>query len=247
MVMMKTKFYSFILSFILLAGCSWQKEQKNASIKVFNGMPQRMSMDFRAENESKPAKSLALKSLDASEYIQIPGAIYKINVNTNSRELLEKKIGLAAGEKYTAIIYGKPELSSHKNENTFSHKLHYIFEGSENYTKNGFLPGDMVFRDKIKLKKGISSIRVFNAAVGRSPINLELKDAEKTKRIASKLAYARPVLSSKINSGSKKIELYLAGAPDPIITQEFNFKSKKSYIIIIINEKENLGIRILEN
>lgn len=244
---MKIRFYSIILALIIVTGCGRKNEEQTASVKVFNAMSEKMSLEFREKNVHTPSKSLELDPLEASEYNTLPGAVYEINVKTNSKELLQKKLGFAAGEKYSAIIYGNPEFSSHKNENTFSHKLHYIFEGSENYTKNGFLPGDMVFRDKIKLKKGASSIRVFNAAVGSSPINLELKDGDKTKKIAKKLAYAKPVLSNTIKSGQKTLELYLAGAPDPLIKKDFNFQSKKAYIIIVVNEKENLGLRILEN
>lgn len=236
-----------VLTFLLLAGCTGKSQKENTRIKVFNAMPADISMELTKKKSNSASENISVPKTENTEYRSMPNGVYEISVKSNGDELLKKKFGLAGGEKYTQIIYGRPSFSSRKNEETFTHKMHYIFEGSENYTKNGFLPGEIMFRDKMVLKKGATSVRVFHAAAGVTPINLKLREGKKSKKIAKKLAYAKPVLSKRIKSGEKTIEVYLGNAPKPFIEQKFEFKSKKAYIIVLYNKDGKPAIKVLEN
>lgn len=234
----------FIL--LIICGCSSEGKQQT-QIRILNAMPADLDINFSPKKTGDTNENFQIGENEKTGYSSLSSGTYEIAVNSKKDELLKKTFGLAGGEKYTAIFYGKPSFSSRKNEEIFSHKMHFIFEGSENYTKNGFLPGDMVFRDKIKLKKGSTSVRVFHAAAGVTPINVKLREGKKLKKLASKLAYAHPVLNNQIKSGEKIIEVYLGNAPKPLITQKFDFKSKKAYIIVLLNENGKPSIDILEN
>jgi len=54
-------------------------------------------------------------------------------------------------------------------------------------------------------------------------------------------------VSWRVSHHFSKAGFSFGGVPDALIKKVFDFKSKKAYIIIVINEKENLGFRILEN
>lgn len=196
---------------------------------------------------SKNSDEFDLKKNSLSRYHYLDPDIYEILVDTDEKSLLKNKIGLAAGEKYTTIIYGNPNISSKLNEATFSYKLHSIFEGAENYSKNGFLPSQIVFRDEIKLKKGLSALRIFHAAAGISPITVKIGDNKSSKKLVSTIAYPKPILSEHFNAGNKTVEVYMKDAPEPIIKKEFIFESEKSYLIIFSKMEENPSIKILEN
>lgn len=235
-----------VFIFLIICGCSSKNQQQPTQIRVLNAMPADLEVSFTPKKWGEIKENFHIGKNEKIPYRSLPSGKYEILVSAKD-ELLKKTFGLAGGEKYTAIFYGKPSFSSRINQETFTHKMHYIFEGSENYTKNGFLPGEMVFRDKIKLKKGSTSVRVFHAAVGVTPVNVKLRQGKKSKKIASKLAYAHPVLSNQIKSGEKTIEVYLGNAPKPLITKKFSFQSKKAYIIVLLNENGKPAIKILEN
>lgn len=245
---MKRVFFNISLFILLmLNACAGKSQHEKTQIKVFNAMPADISMEFQNKKSGNNSENIDIPKTDYTRYHSMGPGIYEISVRSQNDELLKKQFGLAGGEKYTQIIYGRPSFSSRKNEETFSHKMHYIFEGSENYTKNGFLPGEIMFRDKMVLKKGSTSVRVFNAAAGVSPINLKLREGKKSKKMAKQLAYAKPVLSKRIKSGEKTIEVYLGNAPKPFIEQKFDFKSKKAYIIVVYNLDGKPAITVLEN
>ncbi|AVR46312.1 hypothetical protein C7S20_14140 [Christiangramia fulva] len=247
--MILNKIFLRLLSSVILmiAGFNAQCQNQPAEIKVLNATPQELQISFDQKKANSNSLKLDIHSNEVTAYKQLPSHKYSIIVASNEDELLKKTFGLASAEKYTQVIYGIPSYSSRKNEETFTHKMHYIFEGSENYTKNGFLPGIMTFRDKFKLKKGATAIRVFHAAAGVTPINLKLREGKKTTNIASKLSYAKPVLIKQIKSGEKTIEVYLGNAPRPFIEKKFNFQSQKAYIIVLINVNGKPAIKILEN
>ncbi len=245
--MKKAFLYLSVTAFLLLAGCAGKSQKQNTRVKVLNAMPSNIEMKYSPKRSDVNDENIQLKQNEVTAYRELPPGRYKISVASKGDELLKKTFGLAGGEKYTQIIYGKPSFSSRKNEETFTHKMHYIFEGSENYTKNGFLPGAMIFRDQIKLKKGSTSVRVFHAAAGLTSINLKLREGKNSTKIASKLTYAKPVLSNLLKSGEKTIEVYLGNAPKPFIEKKFEFQSKKAYIIVLLNENGKPIIKILEN
>lgn len=232
---------------VLISGCTADSKKQETQIRVLNTMPADININFTSKKSKNNTENFRITRSENTGYRSLSSGKYEIAVNAKKEELLKKTFGLAGGEKYTAIIYGKPSFSSRKNEETFSHKMHFIFEGSENYTRNGFLPGDMVFRDKIKLKKGTTAVRVFHAAAGLTAINVKLREGKKSKKIASKLAYAHPVLSNQIKAGKKTIEVYLGNAPKPFIAQQFDFQSEKTYIIVLLNKNGKPSIQILEN
>ena len=234
----------WILILLVFVSCNTKTKKDAPEFRIYNSDNENLTAQLSTE---KSSEEIELKGKHLSEYQKLDPAIYDLQINTKNKSLLQHKIGLAAGEKYTYIFYGDPEISSELNDATFSYKLHSIFEGSENFTKNGFLPSYMVFRDNIKLKKDFSALRVFHAAPGMSPVNVKIKDDNSSKSIAKGLAYGKPVLSEHIESGSKAVEVYWTGAPKPFLIKEFDFKSEKSYIIIFVIKEDKPTIDILEN
>ncbi|WP_252114021.1 hypothetical protein [Gramella jeungdoensis] len=239
-------FWLFIILFTL--GCSNKPQETNgAELRIFNATLDNIQVQVESSKTDKFKQQLEIKGNGSSEYISLPGEIYDLKVHSKQKYLLNKKSGLPPQEKYTAIIYGKPEFSSKVNEASFTHKLHYVFEGAENHTKNGFLPTHSLFRDKIKLKKGISSLRAFHAAAGIAPIKIKIKTDEKSQELTKGLAYGKPVLGKHFKAGNKKVEVYLKGSTEPILAKEYTFKSQKAYLIIFLEKEDGLGIEILEN
>lgn len=235
-----------ILGFTL--GCKKSSSgQKISQLRIFNTFSQEARAEFRDKKTGQISKSIETLAYQASEYKKFDPSTYQFRINSQNQELLKKELGFARNEDYTLILFGVPEFSSKTNEATFSHKMHYIFEGEENYTPNGYLPNYIVFRDKIKVKKGYCVIRVFNAAVANTPINIRLNSPKKSKKLASKLAYAKPMQGKSVKTGKKKMELFLEGAPKPILSKEFEFKSKKVYTIVVYKEKQELKWKILES
>ncbi|PTX43164.1 hypothetical protein C8P64_1690 [Christiangramia gaetbulicola] len=243
--MMTNRYAIPLLILILIASlsCNRKTDKHDPEFRVYNSTNSALTIQM---NKQESSTGIEIAEKQTSEYQLLDPGIHNMEVKS-SKSLLEHKIGIAAGEKYTCIIYGDPAQSSKINDATFSYKLHNIFEGSENFTKNGFLPSYMVFRDKIKLKKGLSALRAFHAATGMSPVTIKVKDGKSSKSLAKGLAYAKPVLSKHIKSGVKTLEVYWKGAPQPVISREYDFKSEKSYIIIFYNKENKPGIEILEN
>ncbi|MDX1543745.1 MAG: hypothetical protein R3214_07355 [Christiangramia sp.] len=237
-----------LLIILFTMGCS-KKSQKTyeAQLRILNATLDDIQVQVESSNKDKFKHQIEIKGNGSSGYISLPGEVYDLRINSQQKFLLNKKAGLAPQEKYTAIIYGKPEFSSKVNEASFTHKLHYVFEGAENHTKNGFLPSHSLFRDKIKLKKGISSLRAFHAAVGISPIKINIKADKKSQKLTKGLAYGKPEVGKHFKAGSKKVEVYLKGSMKPIIEKDYTFKSQKAYLIVFLEKQEGLGIEILEN
>lgn len=231
-----------------IMGCkNTSSREKIAQVRIFNAFGQEAQAEFSNKKTGQSSKSIEVGPQQTSEYQQFDPSTYKFRISSKNKELLKKEIGFAKNEDYTLILFGTPEFSSKTNQTTFSHKMHYIFEGEENYTSNGYLPNYKVFRDKIKVKKGFCVIRVFNAAVATTPINIRLNTPKKSKKLASKLAYAKPMQGKSVKVGKKKMELFLKGAPKPILSKEFDFKSKKIYTIVVYKEKQQLKWKILES
>lgn len=231
-----------------IVSCSGSgKKDREAQLSVFNASQQEMTAEFRAE-KGQDSEEISLSPFENSGYKKLSPNTYNFTILSKEKALLEKKIGLATKEKYTAILYGKPELLHELNQSTFGHKMHYIFQGSENYTKNGYLPGLMVFRDKVKLRKGNSQVRAFHAAAGISPITIKLRKPEKQKgkSLIKGLDYPKPMMGKKIKSGDKIVELYLKGSPEPLIEKAFDFESKKVYTIVVYKDQQKLDVQILE-
>ncbi|TBW29137.1 hypothetical protein [Gramella sp. KN1008] len=238
---------AWIFIILLTIGCS-EKSQKtnNAEVRIFNATLEGIQVEVES-SKNQHSEKMKIEEGGCSDYISLPGEIYDLKIHTQKKFLLNKKSGLAPNEKYTAVIYGKPEFSSKVNEASFSHKLHYVFAGAENHTKNGFLPTHSLFRDKIKLKKGVSSLRAFHAASGIAPIKIKIKTDKKSQKLTKGLAYGKPVLGKHFKAGSKKIEVYLKGSTEPILEKEYTFKSQKAYLIVFLEKQDGLGIEILEN
>lgn len=229
-------------------GCKKSSQgQKIARVRIFNSFSQQANAEFSNKKTGQEYKNIEVGSYQNSEYKRFDPATYKFRIASKNKELLKKELGFAKNEDYTLILFGKPEFSTKTNQTTFSHKMHYIFEGEENYTPNGYLPNYKVFRDKIKVKKGYCVIRVFNAAVANTPVSLRLNTPKKSKKLASKLAYGKPMQGKSVKRGKKKVELFLEGAPEPILSRDFEFKAKKIYIIVIYKEKQELKWKFLES
>lgn len=240
------KFLVFGLLFCGMISCSNSAEKERpVKLTIFNAMPQKLKAEFSSE-KNNIKKEITASPEANSGYTDFSPAIYRLKLWSNDKALLEKRLGLAANEKYTAIIYGKPDFLKELNQSDFTHSMHYIFQGSENYTKNGFLPGMMLFRDQVKLRKGYCQIRVFHAAAGYSPITIKLKTPEKTKKLTSSLAYPRPMQGKTIASGEKQVQLFLEGAPEALISKKFDFEDKKVYTLIICSVNGKLDLKILE-
>ncbi len=241
--MMMSRF-TLILIFFVVVGCSKPTEELT-SIRYFNAM--NSSIEATIKDKDETVHKANLEPYSTSPYQSSKGSKYSLMINDANKMLLDHEYGFAGDEKYSVILFGKPEFSSRTNQSTFTHNLHHIFAGAENYTTNGFLPSIMVFRDKVKLKEELSSIRSFHAAPGVSPVSIQIKDQNGSKTIAANLKYAKPIMSQRIRSGKKKVELYLANAPEPVLKKEFDFKSKNSYLIIVIENKGHIDFRILES
>ncbi|MEO2129406.1 MAG: hypothetical protein ABGW91_14645 [Christiangramia sp.] len=221
--------------------------QNKTEIRVFNAMNSSASVKFQADKAS--SKSLNIGSERVTDFQQLHPAKYQFRVHSNSKNLLQKELALAKNQAYTIIVFGRPELSSEVNQQIFRHKMHYIFEGSENFTANGFLPSYFVFREKVKLQKGAAAVRAFHAAAGTGEISITLNEPGKdqTKNVASKLKYASPVMSTRIEAGSKGVQVFLGNSPEPVIQQQYDFKEQKDYIFIITGKNGKLDLHILED
>ncbi len=231
---------------MLFLACSDNaNNRKAARLKIFNATSNSIDANLESKSEDHPAFKVA--EFNSSEYESLIPDIYKLSLNTNNQPIIQRKIGLSSGEDYTLIFYGKPEFSSEVNEATFSHKLHYVFEGAENYTKNAYFPGTIVFRDNIKLKKGTSALRAFHAAPKIAPVTIKIKAKKSSMALAKNLAYGKPVLSKHMKSGYKTIEVFMAGSSNPIIKQDYEFKSQKTYILVIEGGSQKPNLKILKN
>ena len=234
------------LFFCGISSCSNSAQQeKQVQITIFNAMQNKLKAEFSSGN-SGSKEEMTAPPVSNSGYENFSPAVYRLKLWSNDKALLEKKIGLAANEKYTAIIYGRPDFQRQVNQSNFTHKMHYVFQGSENYTKNGFLPGMILFRDQVKLHKGYCQIRVFHAAAGFSPVTVKLKSPQKTKKLISALAYPRPMQGKTISSGEKEVQLFLKGAPEALLSKSFSFEEKKVYTIVICAVDGKLDFKILE-
>ena len=242
---MKTDFLKYLLVSFLFIACNQKKNNKSPELQVFNAMP----ASVEAKYSAKSSGDIQIPQDELLQYFPVEEAIYHFEINSEDKELLTKKIGLAKNEKYTMILFGLPSLSSEVNQETFTHKAHFIFEGSENFEPNGFLPNSFIFRDNMKLKKGSAAIRSFHAATGTSPVTIKLKNPKKdqTKKIVSGLKYASPQLTKRIESGKQQIQVFLSGSPKPVLEKSVDFKSKKVYTLILYGKDGDLKLKILED
>lgn len=243
------RFVKLLLLSLLFCGitsCSNSAQQeKPVQLTIFNAMPQKLKAEFSSVSKDEKKEITALPDSN-SGYSSFTPAVYRLKLWSSNKALLSTRLGLAANEKYTTIIYGRPDFLTQMNQSDWTHTMHYIFQGSENYTKNGFLPGMMLFRDKVRLQKGYCQIRVFHAAAGFSPVTIKLKTSEKTKQLVKGLSYPRPMQGKKISSGEKEVQLFLEGAPEALDTKSFQFKEKKVYTIIVCSVDGKMDFKILE-
>ncbi len=239
---MNKRFY--VLSILVLLSLSCQnKKDVSPQFRMVNTSDKSIKIDVSAKQKGQ--KVFEITPFSVSDYKSLPANIYKLAILADKKPVLNKEYGLASEEKYTAIFYGKPDLSSTLNQQTTTNKLHYIFAGSENHIKNGFLPKLFLFRDRIKVNSGQSSIRIFNAAVGTSPLTVRLKRKNESKQLVKELAYGKPMLSTSVKKGKVTLEVLLSNSPKPILTKQLTLESKKIYTLVILKNEENISVKVL--
>lgn len=244
---MKINNYRFCIVFFLIGLIySCQKQAKNKpEFRLANTTNTPIKVDLT--NKKTVENSFQINSFSTLNYQSVTPNSYKVIIAANNNKpILKKEYGLASEEKYTAILYGKPGLSSTTNQQTNNDKLHDVFAGAENHTKNGFLPKLFLFRDRISVTKGSASLRIFNAAVGTSPLTFQLKRNNTTKKLTKGLAYGKPMLSTAVKKGKIQLEVLLSNSPKPILTKEINLESKKIYTIILFKKETDISVSVLK-
>ncbi len=236
--------FSLLIS-ISIASCSTSDKKSDvARVIILNAFQKPLQARLDSKNQNQQIK---LEAFQNSDYLDLSPDLYTLHIISENKKLLKEKLGLAKNEKYTIIFYGDPGFSSEVNQSDFTHTMHFIFQGAENFTKNGYLPGMYVFRDQIKVKQGYSQIRVFNAGLGMTPISIKLKSSGSSQKLSSSLAYPKPMLGKPVSSGRKKVELFLGKSPRAIFSKEFDFQSKKVYTIVVFLKDKKPEFKILKN
>ncbi|RXG12977.1 hypothetical protein DSM03_108123 [Leeuwenhoekiella aestuarii] len=126
--------------------------------------------DFLVENSAVSMKLISdgatekysLNYSDLTSYYKIKPGVYQIQVVVHEKVILEKKIGFAAGGKFTLFIYGLLSENQVVNQTTTSSQLHSIVSGAEARTANGYLPQMRLLDDHYEGGKTTAQMRWVN-------------------------------------------------------------------------------------
>ncbi|MFD1095866.1 hypothetical protein [Salegentibacter chungangensis] len=228
----------------LFISCSGKTgKYEKSRIRFFNATER--EIEFKLSSNSAETINFNTAAFSDSSYRPLQPSVYDLEIWSGSKILLKRKLALAKDEKYTLVFYGRPRLSDTMNQARFSYKMHRVFEGEENNSKNGYLPGYKVFSDQVHLKKSYSRVRVLNAASGFSPISIKLDENGNKKKLVSGLAYPKPMQGKTIKGGNRPVELYLSSAPNPVLYKNYDFRSGRVYTIVVFHKDQKLDFKIL--
>ncbi|MEC4986023.1 MAG: hypothetical protein SAJ37_08630 [Oscillatoria sp. PMC 1068.18] len=149
-------------------------------------------LSVQLQSQSHPEATVTLSSLkykQISDDRSLPAGRYLVTVRANDRILLQSIYGLAAGDRYTLVLYGIQSESTPTNARTAIAQLQYIFGGIDTHSVNGYLPQMRLLGDRFRSPSRNPQVRLLHLAPGVVPLKITLQAGSKP-LLSQTLTYA---------------------------------------------------------